>query len=249
MSKYPHEGLCALCRNHAILKDSHIIPAAAHKITKVNGKNVKSAPFSDQLDLKNQRDLKEFLLCENCETKFSVFENLAQKSLVKIWQLQPCDAALVEAESVNDLASLIHSVFWRASASKTISYKLPPDLEETLRRHLLTGTPLLFPRLPTRITNVPMFNDIGSNAMVVSPAGRERRDGIVVSYFSIYGVLLCMHSPTAMFAENKSDFLGGEPDDYFVKAPNALDMFHLIDGISAMQAQGIADARGIKQNN
>lgn len=70
-------GICRLCENAAKLERSHILPAAAHRVTKDNGRNVISYLRRGLFNSQNQKDFAEPLLCFACEQRLSIFEGAA----------------------------------------------------------------------------------------------------------------------------------------------------------------------------
>jgi len=78
----PGDG-CRLCRNRsAVLKDSHIIPKWAWRVSRTRGAaNPEAVTVEDGVAYQTSHQIVEKLLCADCEERFSVFEGYV-RSLV-----------------------------------------------------------------------------------------------------------------------------------------------------------------------
>jgi hypothetical protein len=198
---------CKLCKNPALLQDSHIIPASMHKVLKdKSGKNI-SFHLPGDLKMKNQRDLKEYMLCKECEELFSKFEN-SVNILKPLWKstAEGKNPHTIPAKSVTSILQLAHSVFWRASVSKKIhNYKLPAADEELLRLALLNNSPIEPPRFAVRLDFFTYLRSIGSSNMMQSPFTHNAFPDSTYSAFVSLGIIFSMQSPAA------SEILGAGP--------------------------------------
>ncbi|MCX2480777.1 hypothetical protein OQY15_16855 [Pedobacter sp. MC2016-15] len=151
---------CLLCRINAATKtNSHILPrfistgflgakGVPRKGYLLNGKNeLTSKPKTAQDSPKE-----DHILCDECEAYFSILETASAPSF-KFWQAKIAAGEfkeitikpflkLVQLNSPEPtvMRLLVYSMFWRASISSTEtfnSYKLDPELEESLRNNLL----------------------------------------------------------------------------------------------------------------
>lgn len=126
--------VCALCRLQKKLQQSHLLPAAAHRVTKDNGKNVLAMNRKGWVNRTNQSDFKEYLLCYDCEQDLSIYEGDAIKACRKAWEFKSSKPYRLPQDSVEALVRCAYSIFWRVSVSKTIEdYVLPSEVEEELR--------------------------------------------------------------------------------------------------------------------
>lgn len=200
-------SFCKLCKNPALLQDSHIIPASMHKVLKdKNGKNI-SFHLPGDLKMKNQRDVKEYMLCKNCEELFSKFED-SVNILKPLWKssTEGKNPHVIPAKSVTSILQLAHSVFWRASVSERLNnYKLPATDEETLRLALLNNLPIEPPRFAVYLHFFSYLRSIGSSNMMQSPFTHNVFPDSTYSAFVSLGIIFSMQSPVA------SEILGPGP--------------------------------------
>ena len=80
-------GPCRFCGKNAVLQNSHILPASAHRNTKQNGRNVLLASGNGIFKRNNQTDFTDLLLCFTCEQEFSKFEGVAIEACRVAWRV------------------------------------------------------------------------------------------------------------------------------------------------------------------
>lgn len=191
---------CKLCHNVDQLINSHIVPAALHRILKdQNGKNVRFV-LPGEVTAKNQKDLQEFMLCKTCEIEFGKFEKRTIELLKPVWNMtnEGRKAYIIPAASSAWVLRFAHSVFWRGSVSTVLEkYKLAPELEERLRLSLLTDTPIEPPELPVRLDFFVYLRKFKSSNIMHGPAMYNVHPGMTHSGFSTMGLIFSMQSPTA----------------------------------------------------
>lgn len=108
----PVIGTCALCDMENVeLRESHIIP----KFVYLWLKDTSSTPFirsNDDVNIRHQDGEKTHLLCSDCETKFSGWENELAKKIFKKIANYRAQASLINVTAATRLGVL--SIFWRA---------------------------------------------------------------------------------------------------------------------------------------
>lgn len=108
----PVIGTCALCDTENMeLRESHIIPRFVYLWLK----ETSSTPFirsNDDVNIRHQDGEKTHLLCSDCETKFSGWENELAKNIFKKIANYQAQSSLIKVTAATRLAVL--SIFWRA---------------------------------------------------------------------------------------------------------------------------------------
>jgi len=139
--------ICALCRQDSELQDSHIIPEFVYKQIYDNKHRFHVLSTSDRLTRPfEQKGIREELLCEHCEQKFSVYERYARGVL-----LGGTEIAVRDRGEYLELRELSYkrfklfqlSILWRAGVAKYPLFsrvKLGPH-EQTLRQMLNEDNP------------------------------------------------------------------------------------------------------------
>jgi len=236
-------AICELCKNCTQVKDSHIIPASMHKVLKDNnGKNIKFSLPGD-LRMKNQRDLKEYMLCEDCEQRFSKFEQSVD-ILKPLWHNtnEGRRKYVIPAKSTNSILQLVQSIFWRASVSSTLSnFKLCENDEEELRLALLSGFPVKLPRFPVRLDFFTYLREIGSSKMMHSPFMHDIFPGSKYSTFVSLGIIFSMQTPQENDLFDLHPYLIAEEDYTISAAPYLVESWCV--GVLG-EAQKIGQAYG-----
>jgi len=71
--KFRPTGVCALCLQQSLLCKSHLLPAALYRFVRAIGaKNPNPRIFTPEFDGQGPEQWKAYLLCEECEKRFSV---------------------------------------------------------------------------------------------------------------------------------------------------------------------------------
>jgi hypothetical protein len=159
-------GECRLCLRERELQLSHLLPRAVYDYLRQGdpGKNL-PVIMTDRITVKDNEQLKDHLLCEECEDRFN--KNGESYALSVMWtgerfklldQLNAASAIGRHGNSrfsgrdigvdMDKLAYFALSVFWRAGAHKwkskyTVKYNYSIDLKdylEPIRRFLLGGS-------------------------------------------------------------------------------------------------------------
>jgi hypothetical protein len=119
---------CSLCGNDRELRKSHIIPEWVytdlydenHRFHRLTSTNKKVKPFE-------QKGLREKLLCEDCEQRFSRFENYARRILkdgenISVHKYQ--DKIKITGINYSHFKLFQLSILWRASIAKNEMFSL-----------------------------------------------------------------------------------------------------------------------------
>ncbi len=138
---------CALCHHDREIRRSHIIPEFLYE-SMYDDKHrfhVLSV-IEDQKDWMEQKGLREFLLCDDCETKLSRFEDYGRRVLKGgaefNFQLEG-NAVIVEGLDYRRFKLFQLSILWRAGVSTLDLFQhvqLGP-FEETLRTMIFDEQP------------------------------------------------------------------------------------------------------------
>lgn len=227
-------GVCRLCDQAAELQRSHILPAAAHRVTKDNGRNVISylrrGFFSDH----NQKDFAEPLLCSACEQLLSVFEKQAIAACKISWKSRHNSTYCIPSESVRSLAEFAYSVFWRASVSKTLDdYSLGQTIEERLKAAFYAGDFPDPPALALSMSFLEVTRVTIADRILMTPWIENLAAGVKLTYFTVFGIVFRLHFPSSMCELEANEFLrvcSGAGNIYRLRAweRESIDrMFHL----------------------
>ena len=136
--------ICRLCLKKSELRNSHILPEFFYSgIYDDLHRTIELSRDSERII---QKGLREYLLCQECETKLSRYEGYAAKLIRDIPNF-PCtpDGRFLFSENLNyhHLKLFQLSILWRASIAKNIAFaqvNLGPH-EEVVRSMLLEENP------------------------------------------------------------------------------------------------------------
>lgn len=202
------KGICRLCNQLAELKRSHILPAAAHRVTKDNGRNVISYLRRQVFNSQNQTDFAEPLLCFACEQNLSIFEGDAIGAC-RIASTHRRDLTYsIPTIKVRALAEFAYSVFWRASVSKMLDdYSLGEAIEERLKAAFVTGD---FPDPPALALSISFLEVTGvtiTDRILMTPWIENLAAGMRVTYFTVFGIVFRLHFPASLHELEEDEFL------------------------------------------
>jgi hypothetical protein len=159
--------ICRLCRNPAVLRESHIVPEFLHR--PVYDKDHSAIFFDMEAERRAVRrhGLWEWLLCTDCEGRIGKWESY----FADVWfardlrpRLVPGDGELYRMSGLDyPRFTLFHlSILWRSGVSSLAPFsdvRLGPH-EERLRRILLSGDP--GPRDVYRLCAIALRDDNNS---------------------------------------------------------------------------------------
>lgn len=137
-------NICQLCLKESELSNSHILPEFFY--SGIYDDLHRTIALSRDSERIIQKGLREYLLCQECETKLSRYEGYAAKLIRDIpnFACTP-DGRFLFSENVNyfHLKLFQLSILWRASIAKNVAFaqvNLGPH-EEIVRRMLLEEKP------------------------------------------------------------------------------------------------------------
>lgn len=120
-------GICALCQESAELCKSHILPDMAYSgviETALHPRMivVRNSQDGPTFDDSHQTGLRERLLCEECEGKFSRYETYASNNLLNLkFPLPQSEENLLNTVQVSDYVKLklfLLSLLWRVGIAR-----------------------------------------------------------------------------------------------------------------------------------
>jgi hypothetical protein len=204
--------ICALCREEAEIQNSHILPSAAHLHSKNSvGRNTMVEHRRGVVRLINQSDIKEPLLCFDCEQLISNFEGIAIKTCRLAWRHRTDSFFEIPAAYISAMVKLAYSVFWRSSVSKIIQgYQLSEQIQSTLRQAFYTE---ILPEIPTLAISVSFFEVLDipvTDRILFTPIAIPLSAMTEVHYFSMFGIVFRMNVPSAPFELEDEYFLRPE---------------------------------------
>lgn len=144
-------GVCKLCGNTEVLRESHILPKHAYKQAILHNahprtKIVQALPGGTEVDDKRQDGFKEHLLCDTCEGKLSKWETYACRKLFN----RPLPSASIISGKIEltgieyqPIKLYLLSLLWRAGVANSNFFKcvkLGPHADR-LRKMLLAEDP------------------------------------------------------------------------------------------------------------
>jgi hypothetical protein len=163
-----HIGQCKLCLRKRELRDSHYLPAAILRQLRSKGEQNPNPIFvTKDSTIQTSRPMKEYLLCHECEDRFSkngetwVIGHMARRDKFPIFDtlaaVQPAysfnrldyfEGRNIEGIAVDKLVYFGLSVFWRGSIHRWRTQSGPLErielgpFREPIRRFLLDGSGL-----------------------------------------------------------------------------------------------------------
>ncbi len=141
---------CRLCNGEKPLKESHIIPRFFYRPMEWNGNNFRYQILGVHSIrvITGQGGIKERLLCEDCELKFSRFENYVSRTLYGGLELTFSKLTnrtwLISGLDYNKFKLFQLSILWRASVSSQEffeSVRLGEKHESEISKMLLDQNP------------------------------------------------------------------------------------------------------------
>jgi hypothetical protein len=207
-------GKCALCRNEALLVDSHLLPRALYKsLRNIDPDNENPLFLNSNAFMRTSRQISDYLLCKDCERRFEeggegwLLANRfhwpdafpLQDSLRSGPRIQSLEtggiiqAGGLEGIDVNRIVYFATSVFWRAAVHTwrapygggPVALDFGPKYTEELRRFLLGQAE--FPADAVLLVRVFSKRSNWANSMVF-PYG-ERRETFHQYRFIVPGIV------------------------------------------------------------
>ena len=205
---------CKLCQQPKTLVDSHIIPRGIHKKLKSkNGKYGGYALLPNKIKTNHQSDLKEYLLCIDCEL---ILNRLETPSLKYLGNLEDDFTQIhITPQEAIYLLPFVFSIFWRASVSGVCSaYRLPLGIENNIRHALYTEDPGQLPNFKLNIRSANI-----KKGLIISP-WRLSWEGVFPpsSYFFANGLIFSFHEVPGSSSVGPTDCLNLKSGGIITKA-------------------------------
>lgn len=185
--------LCALCFNERKLCKSHIIPEFVYKPLYNEDRRIEVlSVLPNRKDWQEQKGLWEYLLCETCEQKFSVWENYSRKVLyggTPIEGDQEGNLIRVRGLDYANFKLFQLSILWRSSVASLPFFERVKlgHHEEKIRLLLLNSSPAAALQYPCVMFALKSPTGVVTD-LIMQPE-RMRLDGHT-SYRFIFGGFL-----------------------------------------------------------
>lgn len=223
-------GQCRLCLNERELCNSHIIPEFGYKnvyVQDLKGNRLQKLsvePFAKPELTHHKKGFREFLLCEDCENKFSVWETYVANLLNRNIPDQTSGTLILEVEYVK-LRMFLLSILWRSSIS-TLELFQPINLEhsdnELLRRMLWEENPGDFHHYSCMATLLTNDRTIEKELLDVSNGLKIESLRIyrIIFYGIIWTFLVGSHGDRLSDRRNEELFI--QPDTQLILIPKEM---------------------------
>jgi len=128
-----HNGKCRLCGTTAPLSRSHIIPEAYFRQAMAGARDKGlNLVTTERIEKGKMKGEYERLLCKNCETLTSRYDNYGYRFFTReigtriydiYGQSVPSDIEIISNIDINELSMFLISVYWRANVSSRPFFK------------------------------------------------------------------------------------------------------------------------------
>jgi len=182
---------CKLCQSEAELRDSHIIPELMYKPLYDAMHRAASVSIDGKArEAVLQKGLREKLLCQECETRFSKLERYAAsvfRDILSRLHEARAGTEVVESAEYRPLKLFQLSLLWRAAVARHSNFRGADlaELEPTVRSMLLRDEPgpvTAFPCFAIAPLRVQDFKG------TMGPTKRGVLNGVAVAHFLILGI-------------------------------------------------------------
>lgn len=228
---------CKLCGKNHKLKYSHIIPSSFHKDTKERGKNLKVITPPLNGIKRNQKDLAEDMLCEDCEILIGSSESIAIPVLKNI---SNGHTKYIDKNITLSVERFIRSVFWRASVSNICRYALSKDKNEMLRYYLLKEKNLNSDVFLTKVSLLTPVKELkkGNGGLIIEPWSGFEIYG-VTDHFVVNGIVCSMIWNNSSIEGNEANLISDDKK-YVVKKSSKNVNIKVDDFLSKLRAEGLS---------
>jgi len=236
------KGICGLCYNPDVLEKSHIIPNAAFKKIKrsLKGKGIVLVNDEDTYVQYSQESWWEYLLCGECEDKFSKYEKYffeAIRGRKPIKKNMHSRGVTYTGIDYPKFRIFLASLLWRAAVAKHDRFSkviLKDQWLEELRDSLNNEVPLGKSRFGCRLyklhdSTVGGFDVKSLKQLVIEPICRiEKR--LVSFMFIMEGVAIEYFCPAIPHKDFKTPGIFQDKNIYFMpfqeicKIPEIMDL-------------------------
>lgn len=229
---------CALCLSTSDLRNSHIIPEFQYKPI-YDEKHRALVISSDPKERERfvQKGMREKLFCEQCEKRFSKWEDYACRVLFgDKAKILSRTTKVINLEGIDypKFKLFLLSLLWRMSVAKGDFWKEVRlgILEEKLRQCLLNEDPLSSDDYPCLL--VPILLDGTFETGWLCPPDRIRVKGHILYRVIINGILFCFFASTHASRFNFGQYAVNEHGNLRLSIDEAGHMLYVADMISAM---------------
>jgi hypothetical protein len=187
---------CALCLQHAELRRSHVIPEFLYETLYDEKHRLQVLSIiPEQANWREQKGLRERLLCDACEQKLSIWEryaSLALKGGVPLTARQDGNVVRISGLDYRQFKLFQLSVLWRAGVSSLPFFERVElgKHAEVLRQLLLTGDPGSPERYGCFMFGLK--HEAGAFTGVIMQPGKVRLNGHIAYRFIFGGFLWAM---------------------------------------------------------
>jgi hypothetical protein len=235
------DGICALCRQHEELKQSHIVPNSVFRRIK-RGNHGKLIKLSDATDGPVHHSIDswcEYLLCKKCEHTIGRYEKAALEAL----RGERKGSAHIHEAGITfrafDYATLklfFTSLLWRAHVSTLVEYSkvgLLPHTADDARKSLLAGRALRSVDLGCRLSLLfdPTPNGFSQDSikqLIVSPFSRVK-SSFVSFVFVFEGYVIEFYVPRARRRHSDKHGFLRRTTVWYVPKVNIFDIPELVE--------------------
>ncbi len=197
----PVVGTCKLCGNERPLKNSHVLaPSWAFNRVLAGSSSGQFVAFDGRSAILTNNNQREHMLCNDCEQRFSVFENYVSTVTVQTNGDFPARVGLspdpvvpearlgpLDREKITRFAA---SIFWRMSVSSRQHFRLDPPFESAFHDYL-DSDHLPFPSNACLIVSLASHRGRPIDQFILQARGAPLGESRTGHVFLIWG-LECM---------------------------------------------------------
>jgi len=171
------DGICQLCLKESELRNSHILPEFFYLSTYESRDAHRTLEITHDAERTIQKGLREYLFCQECETKLSRYEGYAAKLIRNIPNIKSDSSEkYLCLDDIDYLRFKLFqlSILWRASIAKGVAFtqvSLGPH-EEIIRSMLYDenpGKPAAYGCLMMTMPHTEVLHQILVSPVRVSP--------------------------------------------------------------------------------
>ncbi|MBX7046978.1 MAG: hypothetical protein K1X86_14200 [Ignavibacteria bacterium] len=209
--RFNNREKCRLCLNEKKICNSHLISEFFYKTfyEKDSHKFVALSPNTEEDDkLIEQKGIREYLLCKECETLLSRYERYAAEVITKIQNSFDINQAY---EIFNDIdykkfKMFELSILWRASISKTYVAVNLLEHEDIIREMLLNGNPGKFYEYGCIVEAIVIDGEFTYRSIIEPFTSNNRIEDHSIVNFIFGGFLwsFCIGKNSLFFSHKKS---------------------------------------------
>lgn len=191
-------SICKLCLQEKVLRNSHILPEFMYQyiydtdIKRFLSLQINITKLEDAKRRIEQKGIREYLLCQNCETLLSTYENYAAETIYG--KNQKNQAYIVSFKETPDQKYFTYdyvgfdykrfkifllSILWRLVISKSFNTpEINHEIQESLRVAILNENPLEYDDFGCLIQVIKYKKDQLARGYILSPFMSGKNDEI-----------------------------------------------------------------------